>query len=371
MPNANNTIHGKPRRFTIDGSDDLENRIARDMDRVRDAALKAVGPENLTALVLGGGYGRGEGGVYLVDGEERVYNDYDFFVVVPFRARNQRQAVAARLDALKPELEPACGVHVDFGPPIPAENLPSLPYELMYMEAKEGHVVIHGPKDVFDAMPDYDTSRPPLEECARLFMNRGVGLVLAGRTLRGPGRLDRESFEFVVRNIQKAYMAMGDSVLFRAGRYRTRYSERLAVLENLNLDSIPDALGLIDAYRDAIEFKLRPRHDVPDGLTLAAWHARAVERFLDMFLWFERARLGYPGMSWDEYAALPARLPRPRGGALARCLAQNIRHGRALGLGTDCLLQPRDRILKRLPALLAPRAKQDAAPLINLWSHIG
>ena len=42
--------------------------------------------ENLTALVLGGGYGRGEGGVLLVSGEERPYNDLDLILIVRRKA---------------------------------------------------------------------------------------------------------------------------------------------------------------------------------------------------------------------------------------------------------------------------------------------
>ena len=50
-------------RFTLDGSDAIESRIARDMKVVRNASLEAVGADSLSALILGGGYGRGEGGV--------------------------------------------------------------------------------------------------------------------------------------------------------------------------------------------------------------------------------------------------------------------------------------------------------------------
>ena len=67
--------------FTVDGSVGLESRIAREMSEIKAAAVERVGAANLTALVLGGGYGRGEGGIHMVDGEERVYNDYDFFVL--------------------------------------------------------------------------------------------------------------------------------------------------------------------------------------------------------------------------------------------------------------------------------------------------
>ena len=36
-----------------------------------------------------------------VDGEERVYNDYDFFVIVPFTSRKRRKQVSERLATVK------------------------------------------------------------------------------------------------------------------------------------------------------------------------------------------------------------------------------------------------------------------------------
>jgi len=357
--------------YTVDGSENLDRHIQDDMERIRDAALEAVGPENLTALVLGGGYGRGEGGVYAVAGEERVYNDYDFFVVVPFRSRRRRKWVARQLQGVKERLEPTCGVHVDFSPPMPVMDLPHLTYELMFMEAKRGHQVLYGPVDVFDAIPDFDPERPPLEECARLFMNRAVGLIFAGEKLRQSGALDTEDVEFVVRNIYKAYMAMGDSVLFREGRYSPSYVTRLDYFEQLNLTGIPHHEALASTYRNSIDFKLHPRHDVPGGTCLAEWHAIAVTQYLDVFLWFERARLERPEMDWHEYASLPARLSRPSGIGLLRCLLQNLRYGRGLSLAGECFLQPRDRILKRLPSMLQQPGRPDSARVLKLWSHIG
>ncbi|HTA30876.1 MAG TPA: hypothetical protein VK731_10335, partial [Candidatus Cybelea sp.] len=50
-------------RFTLDGDDNMERHLARTC-RACLAGVRQVVPENkLEALMLGGGYGRGEGGV--------------------------------------------------------------------------------------------------------------------------------------------------------------------------------------------------------------------------------------------------------------------------------------------------------------------
>lgn len=359
--------------FTVDGSEALELRIQADMARIRDEALAAVGAENLTALALGGGYGRGEGGVYVVDGEERIYNDYDLFVIVPFRSRSRRKWVSERLRAAKERAEPSCGIHVDFSPPMPLSQLPVQPYELMFMEARAGYHVIYGPAGVLDALPAYDAGRPPLEECARLFMNRGVGLLLAARLLDEKGESpDREDHEFIVRNIYKALMAMGDSVLFVEGRYSPSYLQRRERFRASRLDGVPDPVGLRDRYESALEFKLRPVHDVPGGVRLGEWLSVTVEAYLDMFLWFERIRLNRPAMDWADYAALPARLPALPVAGRVKCLARNMRHAKGgLPPVDEWFLHPRDRILKRLPGLLRQDGQWNAGEVLALWSMVG
>src|SRR5688572_29141797 len=50
-------------RYTVDGSDALEDQLHRSCKLVRDAALQRLPAGSIEGLLLGGGYGRGEGGV--------------------------------------------------------------------------------------------------------------------------------------------------------------------------------------------------------------------------------------------------------------------------------------------------------------------
>ena len=50
------------RRFTLDGSEELEQRLALACKHVLEGIRAIVPADKLEALLLGGGYGRGEGG---------------------------------------------------------------------------------------------------------------------------------------------------------------------------------------------------------------------------------------------------------------------------------------------------------------------
>jgi len=360
-------------RFTVDGSDALESRIAQDMDVVRQAVVDAVGDE-LCGLALGGGYGRGEGGVYVVDGEERVYNDYDFFVVVPYRSRPRRRALAEKLLQVKAAVEPGCGIHVDFSPPMPLDDLPRQAYELMFMELKAGHHVIIGPENLLSGLPDYDSRRPPLEEGARLFMNRGVGLMMAEMLLREKRPLPQDEHEFVVRNMYKALMAMGDGVLFIRGDYDPSYAVRRDRVSALDDVDMPEWDRVRTCYGGALTFKFCPSHDIPAGHTLESWYEETLGLFEGAFLWYERQRLDAPGLDWAAYAALPQRLTTRCPSDCTKNVYRNLRH-RAVGASTlgECFLHPRDRILKRLPGLLRRDGAHsgDEGLVLRLWESFG
>ncbi len=78
------------REYTLDGTDDVELHIARDQATIADKVCASVSAEDFVALVLIGGYGRGEGGYHWVDGKPAAYNDYDYFLVV--RGMSHRKA---------------------------------------------------------------------------------------------------------------------------------------------------------------------------------------------------------------------------------------------------------------------------------------
>ena len=361
-------------RFTVDGSEALEDRIAHDMAQIRAGVEEVVAAGDLSGLILGGGYGRGEGGVYVVDGTERVYNDYDFFVVVPYASRSRRKALSARLNQVKARFEPSCGIHVDFGPPMPQTELTEQPYELMFMELKAGHHVLIGDGDILQGLPDYDVSRPPLEEAARLFMNRGVGLLMADRLLKENPAVTGEDHEFVVRNIFKALLAAGDAVLFVDENYSPSYVERKRRFDAHDLAGIPQADALRAGYEAAMAFKLRPTHDQATGEALVQWHRDVVALFGDIFLWFEQKRLKRPELTWAEYQAQARRLPELSGQDRLKNTLRNMRWASAFrpALG-DVFLHPRDRVLSRLPGLLfeGKSEPQDVAMVLKFWECYG
>src|ERR1700760_2267132 len=70
------------KRFTIDGSPALESRLGALCDQLRHEVVHRMPPNTVAAIVLGGGYGRGEGGVLKTATGDAPYNDIEFYVFV-------------------------------------------------------------------------------------------------------------------------------------------------------------------------------------------------------------------------------------------------------------------------------------------------
>ena len=183
-------------------SDEFNQRLGKAVRAIARETGQALG-DNLYALALGGGYGRGEGGVQLIDGEERPYNDLDFCLAVNDKSRVDQAA----LQAISQSWAPHLGLHVDFSRPLSPEDLRDLPPWLVWKELIEGHIHLAGDKEAFTGRGLAWLKRPlPRVEAAKLLLNRGGGLLWAMRVERG---IEPEPDQgFILRNYQKCVLSL-------------------------------------------------------------------------------------------------------------------------------------------------------------------
>ena len=251
------------------------------LDRLVDDACAEIGREidalcipRLAGVVLGGGYGRGEGGVRekleSKVGESKdgfhsptptlnsnsnlqletptltLSNDLDFFAITEDGAP-EAEAVAAIGSALKPISEKwtdRLGVDVDFTVKTPW-RIRHDQERLMIQELLRGYCDVAGKKgeELFSGIAKIDAVKLPWMEAARLMMNRGMGLLFAWE--RGTGNGEWGTGDFIVRNINKCILGAGDARLIARHAYTWRAEDRAKALG--------DAL-----YSAAVEWKFRP-----------------------------------------------------------------------------------------------------------------
>ena len=332
--------------------------------RFTEEVRRALG-ENLVALLLGGGYGRGEGGIVTVDGVEQPYNDLDFVLIV----RNKSAVDWVALDAVSHCYEEALKIHVDFSRPLTLSDIQAWPHWLMWHDLINGYVVLAGEEGVLEKhAPKIIQQSVPLIEASRLLLNRGAGLLWGMRV--GKGVEEAPDADFVRRTYYKCMLALGDALLIAYDQYTTAYRGRDKLVEMLVAGSpkLP-AINLQEQYGRAMRYKFSPDEfsEVPDAAAQAAmasdWGA--------VFLHVEERRTGKGWESLEEYTRWTGlrELGQHTPKKLLRNLVRNAQIGRC------SWRYPREHLFRNLPLLLglteteASDWAEESAYFIYLWER--
>jgi hypothetical protein len=286
-------------RYTPDGDAAVEARIAADQALIARAVEALAEPPEFRALVLMGGYGRGEGGYVLRDGKPAPYNDYDYFVVVRGLDGARRRALQEALSQEGRALEHQVGVEVDFAV-LREEGLPQAEYSLMNAEMIWGHRVVVGDQRVLATMPSMPFGSLPPGEFTRLLLNRGALLLMNRQRLAAAAPLGAKGREVFFKYLFKAVLACGDARLAGTGRYHPSYVHKRERLASMDWDGKGD---FIDLYAPAWEAKFHPDYGRYAAADPAEWQERVVALWLATLSWYEQGRTGRAIPDWEAYCS--------------------------------------------------------------------
>ena len=337
--------------YTFDGNSQAEERMAMDQSIIGAYVEDAISSNHFEALVLMGGYGRGEGGYCLKAGKPSPYNDYDYFVIVNNMSHKEAQALQHELQELGHRLSVIVDVEVDLAV-LRSEALASAPFSLMNAEMKWGHRVVAGNERVLDSMPSMPFDKLALGEFTRLMNNRGALLLMNSRKLASGEHLNAQDREIFFKYLFKAVLACGDAYLASDGAYHPSYAEKRKRIANLR--NLPEQ-GFVDLYEQAVEQKFQPDMEMFKDENLEDWQRNITDHWLKAFSILEAHRTRDPIRSWKDYA-----LPRLSKGQLEtpqllRNVAITIRDfgaGHTLRNLNWALRYPRERLISVLPLLL-------------------
>ena len=328
----------------------------------RDLAAQTF-DRGVAALVLGGGYGRGEGGVFRnsESGQAGLYNDLEFYVFVSDRR------VAPELDAWCHRWErqgtAELGIDVEFKR-LPADVFQSAASSMFYFDLLQGHRLVRGNGELLANAPGRlrDPTQIPLSEPARLLFNRGSGLLFARWKL---AEQPDDADGFVERNHAKMRLALADAVLSAAGRHDGSCLERQRRITDETF-AVPGGFDRLRRWHEAgVRFKLEPRHRHPGAAALEAENCELTEAWLTTFLWIESRRLGAAISTDGEYLRSSSRLfpETPRGRNILLHVRDQVRRGSALPGWTD---YPRAALQRTLVAALSGGDERRAAATLGV-----
>ncbi len=351
--------------YSRNASDEFNQCLHGILVEIADEVERSLG-DNLVALVLGGGYGRGEGGVVWANDREMPYNDLDFTLIVA----RKNGVPWNRLNAIGHSFGKKLDIHVDFSRPLTLQDVEQWPHWLMWYDLLNGHVVLKGTPDILSRHAPASLLEPlPVIEGTRLLLNRGAGVLWALRILRGVE--ESPDADFVRRNYYKCALALGDALLIAYERFTTQYLGRDELFANLEQDRHEvRAFGLQSLYRQALQFKFRPDEIPHTDLREQDLH-RISELWGAVFLHVEMVRTGLTWPSLKGYVEWHG--IREGDQHSSSLILRNVT--RNLQMGRLSWKYPREILYRDLPLLLGlvelPVAdwSQRTAAFLKVWNR--
>jgi hypothetical protein len=338
-------------RFTVDGGPELEQHLARTCERITAGVGGLIPRRKLETILLGGGYGRGEGGVWRTPAGDRPYNDLEFYICIRGNRHLNELRFGRALHVLGEILTPQAGIDVEFKI-TSLHEIASSPVSMFSYDLLVGHVQLIGDATLLTRCTHHgDAARIPLAEATRLLMNRCSGLLFARERLWQP-EFTAADTDFVQRNIAKAQLALGDALLVRDGQYHASARERHRHLERLaRVESIPWLRTVAEHHAHGLKFKLHPERSTAAQDELDQMHTAVTELARTVFLALESQRLRTTFETARDYATHPVNKC-----AEARPLRTILINAKVLGARTALSAQawrhPRERSLHSLALLL-------------------
>ena len=322
----------------------------------------------IAALVLAGGYGRGEGGIFRRDNSStsELYNDLEFYLIAhphaPFRLLQdwctQHAHYGDRLLGIEVEFKILRTPQLEGGSP-----------SMFYYDLLSAHCLVFGSDTFMASLPAKlrDSALIPSEEATRLLFNRGTGLFFSRVALEENSDLVQNGF--IERNHAKVRLALADAVLALNGFYHYSCLERQQRLDRPMQYTPPDWPLLREWHKLGVEFKLHPRHLQPTAVELNQTQIELCEVWMRTFLWLESIRLHKTFHSPADYAFHTGRL-YPQS-PLWKNLALTVRDGIKRGAMLPGILDyPRAALQRALVLLLQPPPSiAKAGRLLGLHSN--
>lgn len=249
-------------KYTFEYEPQIETLLDNTLTQIRKDISSSSSAPFIKYLVLGGGYGRGEGGILKISTTNpslKLYNDLDFFVITHPISRKQKAQINLFLSNYASKWHNRLGIDVDFSKAYTSRYIRNRRNILMWREMILGSILVIGDEKQFkkDFLPLPIHIAP--SEIGKLLMNRVFGLFLAHQKLQKKTPLTIEERDFIAKNINKALLACTDAILIANNLYTFKTKNRLQNLSQLQGKISPSLLkNLQETYSTALTFKQNP-----------------------------------------------------------------------------------------------------------------
>ena len=249
-------IDVKKSKYTQQTDPTVDTVIEEHLQTICDTITELL-PE-AEAIILTGGFGRGEGGVFWQNGQVIPVNDYDIIIVsdcekkIDFRTVRQDLAQKIGVD------------YVDLT--VYSSNLAKYKISQLNFDIKYGSQVLQGNPLILERFPQYAAVEIPLMDGVKLLLNRIAGLLTSEFEPDITNSFtELKARYYFINQIVKALVAVGDCYLLNWSAYDVSYIRRARRFASLGeLSGLPN--HLINLIHQAYLFKGKPDYENLDDI---------------------------------------------------------------------------------------------------------
>ena len=261
--------------FTTHASPEIDARILSDLAIIRELLVDAL--PSITALLLVGGFGRGEGSVLVSDQGIQPVNDYDILVI------HAGTLERSKLIALRAKLLEQIDIWLLDLLPLPESSLAHLPLTQLYFDSANGYYQFYGAASIAQSFPRWDARDLPLAQAKKILFNRFISTLEAYREPFSAESSPSVAFK-LANQCSKSLLACCDARLMCAHAYTVQYQQRPHAFRH----TFPDEHKLADLIEQAANLKLQPQ--LPPTIDVVAYwretvaaHTATVKQFIPIF----------------------------------------------------------------------------------------
>lgn len=282
-------------KFTAKGSQKVEVLITRMVEEIALKIQDTIPDKDIKCLYMLGGYGRGEGGVVIVNGQERPHNNFDLMLVANEVRADKAKKMKVQMDEALQELIERIGIGIDTSV-INASKLRSSACRIIWYDMKFGHKMLLGSNDIIMSCSQFNIRKIPAWDARNLLVNRGT-LLIINEILMNQKELTDELKKVLIKHIIKAIIGYGDCLLFFLGDYNWSYLEKQKRMQQRK--DIDPAFQKL--YNDAMNFRFQPDYTPYMELNLKEWMKEVMALLKEVNLICESRRLHRKKLTWDNY----------------------------------------------------------------------
>jgi hypothetical protein len=248
--------------------------------------------DKTAALILIGGYGRGEGGIMMKNGQYHPHNNLDILYI---HNGSVDSKVVEAVDKALQALAKTYDIGIDMSA-INKQKLLKLDGLVIGYDMRFGHKTLLGDSTFLKNHEAFSLSNIDPIDIRQLLVNRGT-LLLINRVLLKKHSLSEDEKKLIIKHAIKSIIGYGDALLFFHNAYHWSYAQKQSNMSELS--DIDEAIKKL--YADALLFRFKPNYELYLQKDLNEWNDELIVILSSIHLQCEKINLSQSNLDWRSY----------------------------------------------------------------------